>query len=109
MLYADISDHLPVCLITSMAVDCIQKPPFIMKRETKEANINRFLNEINAHDWNNELNYECDSPSELFSKIHHIFCTPYEQCCPLKRVKTNSIKYPRKPWLTSGLVTIMSS
>ena len=99
----DISDHLPVFLVTSGFNQIKENPPRkYVKRIINESNLQSFYNKISNVKWGNHLTKE--SVDENYNTFVQVFKENYEECFPLKSF---SFKNKNKnPWLTRELIKL---
>ena len=51
IIYADISDHLPVCIVTDMEVATTNKPEIILKRLMNEVDLFSIQNTVSNYNF----------------------------------------------------------
>ena len=66
ILYADMSDHLPICMIVDLNVKVINNNFHIFKRGDNQGNISVFVNELNAQVWEFNCNLDQIDPNSIF-------------------------------------------
>ena len=97
-MYTDISDHFPIfhgC--SSLRTNPIAQ--YITKRIYSDANIDKFVQLLQATDWNDVC--QSNEPQTAYSCFHEKFHDTYIQAFPMKTFKINYRN--KKPWLTIGL------
>ena len=102
ILFADITDHLPVFQISTFST---HKTPLrseqYVRREINACNIASFSNELSKVNWNYVLSNE--DPNGAFDMFHLMFSKLYDKCFPVKQVKANVVR-KKKCWMTAGLI-----
>ena len=102
---SDITDHYPIFQITSSL--SIKSHPDRLKYNRSFSHCNRrsFVNRVELGDWNDAINENSVNRAyTLFvDKLTHI----YDLCFPVHHVniKSKSNRIPRKPWITSAILT----
>ena len=104
ILYADMSDHLPICIIVELNVKVINNNLHISKREDNQANILAFVNELNAQVWEFNSNLDQIDPSTAFFEFHNTYYNLLNKFCPIKNETANPKFQTRKSWVSPGLV-----
>jgi len=96
IIYSDISDHLSVYLSTDLdSPKAYVRSCYYYKRNFGEANLQRFISNIQQTDWDID-NYDFTAFSETFTSI-------FDNCFPLEKYSLRKNTTPRKPWMTKGL------
>ena len=98
LLFTDISDHLPIFSIHSIAKTS-EKTYTFKRRFHSNQNVDAFINKLNCINW--DLISQNDNGNEAFQLFHSTFSRVYDECFPLITVKHNYKN--RKPWLTKGI------
>ena len=101
ILYADISDHLPIIIQTDSRFKKKNFDKFQYRRRFTETAKNKFMNYIQCVNWDHVI---ADSADSGYTKFHEVFCDLYETSFPLMKVNITRKNIPRKPWMTAGLV-----
>jgi len=101
ILYADISDHLPIIIQTDSKFKKKNFDKFQYRRRFTETAKNKFMNYIQCVNWDHVI---ADSVDSGYTKFHEVFCDLYETSFPLMKVNITRKNMPRKPWMTAGLV-----
>ena len=102
---SDITDHYPIFQITSSL--SIKSHPDRLKynRSFSHCNMRSFVNRVELADWSHVINENSVNQAyTLFvDKLTHI----YDLCFPVHHVniKSKSNRIPRKPWITSAILT----
>ena len=99
-LINDISDHLPVFVITKHAV--VKKSIVVseVRRSTgvcQLANLTKALPDMN---WN--IMYETSDVNIAYNNFVHVYTQLFNECCPVRKYKHNRVVWD-KPWFTQGL------
>ena len=104
IVYADISDHLPVLLrVRSLYVGRITKKT-TWKRTFSLSNKLLFQDCLQNCDWNS-VNSDCtDDVNTLYTTFLEKFRHVFNYCFPLTKSSTTRRNIPRKPWITPGLI-----
>ena len=98
ILRNDITDHYPVFSINK-GNTLSSHSKYFQTRPINQTNKTKFINKISSIDWTNVL--ESQEAKESFSAFYKIFSDLFNECFPLKTVKSGY--HNRKPWLTHGL------
>ena len=102
---SDITDHYPIFQITSLL--SIKSHPDRLKynRSFSHCNMRSFVNRVELAYWSDAINENpVNRAYTLFvDKLTHI----YDLCFPVHHVniKSKSNRIPRKPWITSAVLT----
>ena len=98
ILYPDISDHLPIFVLTKQTND-LNDDIIIETRKQNESTIHTFRCLVDNIYWQDV--YTCDVPD----KSYHIFLENmsivYDEAFPIIKRKVRQSK--RKPWITKGI------
>lgn len=98
LLYTDLSDHLPVFVVTFNNVEC-NRTKVVRKRICGQNNISEMKGMLECHDWDDVITVsQCQ---EAYSKFDQIVSSCYDATCPFKSVTLN--KKNNKPWVTKGM------
>ena len=98
LFYTDLTDHFPVFYCCpSLSIE--SSPKYITKRVYSENNINKFVNLIQACNWNAVT--DLNDPQLAYDLFHDTFHNAYELSFPMKTFKLNYRN--KKTWLTTGL------
>lgn len=98
ILCTGISDHLPIfCIDMDSGTD--KEVQYIKKRLFTEANKSKFIECLNAIDWNSIILIE--NCQEAFTKFHEKIIWCFNESFPYVYVKLGYRN--RKPWLTAGM------
>ena len=89
ILYSDMSDHLPICIIVDLNVREVNNNFNIFNREDNQANILAFVNELNAQVWEIDSNLDHIDPSAAFSEFQNTYCDLLNKFCPIKNKTVN--------------------
>ena len=100
LLFTDITDHLPIFLITELSTQKIKNNKTTF-RFINKTNLNEFNQAVLSCNWSPVLD-ESD-PNISYNLFMDKFNQLYELYFPFKEHKTKSYK-PRKPWIPTGLV-----
>ncbi len=100
VLETDISDHLPVFLIVDSMYNNVQNRPKFKKRHINNNNIQQFVQELNATDWN--LIFSQNNVNDTYNNFLDQIIKLYDKNFPLKEVKCRYNKY-KSPWLSAGI------
>ena len=98
ILYADISDHLPVILTTDLKVKHMKKSCYYYSQSFDNASKHQFIESVQKIDWSAVIG--SDGYYKTFSQR---IMVEFNTCFPIIRHKTNKKNTPRKPWTTKGL------
>ena len=98
ILYADISDHLPVILTTDLKVKHMKKSCYYYSQSFDNASKHRFIESVQKVDWSVVIG--SDGYYETFSQR---IMAESNTCFPLVRHKMTNKNSLRKPWITKGL------
>ena len=98
ILYTEISDHFPIFYICNELI-LKDSPTFVTRRVYSEANVSRFISELQSADWNKVT--ASDDPQIAYSVFHNEFTTFYTKSFPIKKIKLNYRN--RKSWLCESL------
>ena len=101
ILYADISDHLPVFAL-SPSIRCspdIQTNEPTLQRDFSSRNIVIFRAAAERYDWSSVLS--ANDPQSAYTLFHNALLALFNECFPFRL--RNSVYKNRKPWLTAGL------
>jgi len=101
ILYADISDHLPIIIQTDSKLKKNNFNKIQYRRFFRETSKNKFIKSIRSVNWDD---ITADTADTGYTKFHDVFCDIYESSFPLSKVNVTRKKNPRKPWMTAGLV-----
>jgi len=101
ILYAEISDHLPIIIQTDSRLKQKNFDKFQYRRFFTETAKNEFTKSLQCVNWDHII---ADSADTGYAKFHEVFCEMYEANFPLKKVNVTRKNTPRKPWMTTGLV-----
>lgn len=99
LLVSDISDHLPIFSICSLAIPRDTGQLYRSKRSVNSANIDAFKQSLITHNWSFVVNRDVNTAYRNFVID---FVSLFNKHCPLKRVCIKS-KELNKPWFTNGL------
>ena len=95
ILYSDISDHLSVYLSTDLDSPKARRSCYYYnKRNFGEANLQRFISNIQQTDWDID---NCD-----FTAFSETFTSIFDNCFPLEKYSLRKNTTLRKPWMTKG-------
>ena len=101
VLLTEITDHYPVFSITHATLNNHQASEYIVFRNLKKENYDKFQHCISEMDWTTVMNSSSCEPA--FNLFHEKIKCCYNQSFPLQKVRR---KYNNRiPWLTEGLKT----
>ena len=103
ILYADISDHLPVLLQTDLAPNRGRSDKFYFRRSFTDQAKSKFSQLLHSVNWDCYITDDMD-PNVAFKTFNEIFLNIYDTSFPLNKVNITRTRNPRKPWMTAGLV-----
>jgi hypothetical protein len=103
IIYADVSDHLPIFLQTDLVVKSKKRPKFVFKRVITADSKQKFVDSLQKVDWSFLASGE-DDPNLSYSSFLNEFVSIFDECFPIKKINITRKKNPRKPWMTKGLV-----
>ena len=96
----DISDHLPICLVTSTTIDNNSCRSYTYKRCMSDGNIERLRSHLRQIDWSclsgTDVNYAYDTFVKLFSEA-------FDHFCPLKKISLSK-KKSFTPWISNSIL-----
>ena len=97
----DISDHFPVCIITSSTEKLVEnKRTYVYKGVITDEATERFNQALYKTDW---LEIEtCNNPSERYKLFLKKFLSIYENIFPREKIKLK-VKDIQSPWITNGI------
>ena len=100
IIYKDISDHLPIFLITDMKIKMTKDIRKVESREMGENNILKLQEKLKKFDWSVVENF--DDVNTAYGHFINTFTKIYDECCPV-RIKTVKNNF-RKHWMTPALL-----
>ena len=109
VLLTDGSDHLFLLSKTKKSYRIINKSGQINKtyfRDLRNDNLKKFEREMDDADFTPV--FEEDNPSVAYDIFVAIFTKILNDTCPLRRLKRGSTKFPKKPWITQGILNSIS-
>ena len=101
ILYADLSDHLPVFQITHLKLVYEPQPRKKQIRLINPSNINKFRSKLTDIDWS--FLHDIDSANDCYNAFSDCLTSIYNQSFPLKTV-TSEVHNYSKPWFSNGLL-----
>ena len=102
LIIDDSSDHLPIFAMCKGNINNKTKNKKVRMRQTKEANIKLFNQELANISWDNELLEE--NTNMAYDKFMVEFMGSFVKCCPLREIDMKQNEILKKPWLSRGLV-----
>ena len=102
----DLSDHLPTYLICKTRTPNFKKNETKMKRQFTDHNMSIFESLLVNVNWANVLNQS--ETNSAFNNFDEVWSIAFEQCFPLKNVKTNRSRQKINDFFTVGLLTSRS-
>lgn len=103
IVYADISDHLPILIQTDLALKKQTLPKFVYRRSFTERAKATFTQMLQSINWS-DLSTDNMDPNVAFKVFSKTFLDVYEACFPIRKVNITRKRNPRKPWMTTGLI-----
>ena len=102
---SDITDHYPVYQVSSSMSIHSNPCKNTCNRSFSESNVRSFVNHLQLTDWNNIVNE--DSVTQSYTLFIDKFTNLYDLCFPVRSMNTRkrSNRIPRKPWITSAILT----
>ena len=100
IIYADISDHLPILLQTNQPLP-LKAEKFTYRRDYSNVNKRAFLDELRQKDWNEHI---CDCANTVYTEFVTNFSSIYNKSFPMLKTRLRRKNTPRKPWITKGLI-----
>src|SRR6218665_2115072 len=102
ILYADISDHLPIFVILDCKLKLLPKPKLVSYRHKSEQAFNNFHTFVENETWDDVL--ALNNPDDILTVINdRLFCA-YNKYFPFKQSKPRRFKTTTKPWLSVSLL-----
>jgi len=102
ILYADISDHLPIFVILDCKIRLLPKPKLVSFRiKSEQASIN-FHTFIENETWDDA--FAATKPDDILTLINDKLSSAYNNYFPLKQAKPRRFKTIHKPWLSVSLL-----
>jgi exonuclease III len=102
ILYADISDHLPIFVILDCKIDLIKKSKFVMSRPNNEQATAHLYALLENETWNDI--YNLSNPDDISILLNDKLNRAYNASFPLEQRKHRIYKTKTKPWLTKSLL-----
>src|SRR6218665_1083783 len=102
ILYADISDHLPIFVILDCKIKLLPKPKLVsfrIKSEQASINFHRF---IENETWDDT--FAAAKPNDILTLINDKLSSVYNNYFPLKQAKPRRFKTIHKLWLSVSLL-----
>ena len=102
LLFADISDHLPIFSIMIDDVNCsaVSNRTTQTYRDMSDKNVENFKDRLTYCDWSPTLKEL--APSHAYSTFIDKFTSIYNECFPV--IRTCNTRKNRKPWMSQGLL-----
>ena len=101
ILYADISDHLPIFVLTKRTSD-LNDDIIIETRKQNESTIHTFRCLVDNICWQDV--YACDDPDKSYRIFLEKIYLVYDEAFPIIKRKVRQSKC--KPWITKGIKKI---
>lgn len=104
MLINDISDHLPIFIITNPTSKSNNLDIGLNYRHIRSVeNITALQEDLIERDWN--AIYEIEETNEAYEHFLKIFTSIYNKNCPIQQYsRGNSQKTKENPWITAGIL-----
>ena len=102
LVIEDLSDHLPILVILKDLNKCTIGNTLIRSRNLNPANLEKIINDIGNHDWQNLLRNA--NANQGFNIFHNILCSTIDKHAPEVVKRINPKKIIRNPWITSGIM-----
>ena len=106
IIYAEISDHLPIILKINhpsrrgpSGPSCENRP---QRRSYTNPNITKFINELQTMDWPTIIS-PATNLNEAYDLFNSNFCDIFNDAFPTQVIRPNDKRSPRKAWITPGL------
>ena len=103
ILYADVSDHLPIVIQTNFKLPKIQTDKYQYRRFFSENNKLKFTESLQYVNWDHIVT-DSTAPDDGYKTFSQVFIDIYNLSFPLTKVNITRKNTPRKPWMTNGLV-----
>ena len=100
IIYADLSDHLPIYNISKNINIAYNTDCFVWKRKKDRALVQAFINTFSSYDWSELLSVT--DGQIAYDLFHNKLIECYENHLPMKMIKLNKYK-ARLPWLNDTL------
>ena len=100
IIYADLSDHLPIYNISKNINIADNTDCFVWKRKKDRASVQAFINTFSSYDWSELLSVT--DGQIAYDLFHNKLIECYENHLPMKMIKLNKYK-ARLPWLNDTL------
>ena len=102
---SDITDHYPIFQITSSLSIKNRPCRTNYSRSFTQCNMRTFVNRIELVDWNDIISV--NSVNQAYSLFLDKLANIYDHCFPVrcKNINVGSNCIPRKPWITSAILT----
>ena len=100
IIYADLSDHLPIYNISKNINIADNTDCFVWKRKKDRASVQAFINTFSSYDWSELLSVT--DGQIAYDLFHNKLIEGYENHLPMKMIKLNKYK-ARLPWLNDTL------
>lgn len=100
LLFADISDHLPIFSIMMDDEYYTQNRITQTYRDKSIKNVEKFKDKLANCDWFNTIGQ--NNPTNAYSTFIDKFTSIYNECFPIKR--SSKKRRIRKPWISKGLL-----
>ena len=100
IIYADLSDHLPIYNISKNINIADNTDCFVWKRKKDRASVQAFINTVIGYNWSELLS--ATDAQIAYDLFHNKLIECYENHLPVKMSKLNKYK-ARLPWLNDTL------
>ena len=100
ILIADVSDHFPIFLRTSLNHNSADTGYFT--RNDSNTNTDYFINAIQYIDWN--FIYSIEDVNYAYNKFTSVFQSIYDECFALIYISNSKRRKKRHPWITNGIL-----
>ena len=99
ILMEDLSDHLPIFVVTQNICSVNKEDEFILKRIINQRRLEYFKRDLQTISWENV--YNLSNPNDQYHCFSELFSYLYDKHFPKQRFR---VRPRRKPWLTNSLI-----
>ena len=103
LIFTDISDHLPIFHITSLArkIYNSEGKTSQYRRIINNSNLLSFSNAMKLMSWDNII--EDNDPCKAYNIFHNKLIQALEKSFPLVNRQKRTVDYDKSPWMTQGI------
>ena len=101
ILYSDVSDHLPIFIISRQSLNITNKRRYVYQRKETKRNVDKLNTDLACERWT-EVFLETD-PNLAYDLFINKLLFLYNKNIPLVKTKKNKRK-SRRPWITKGIL-----